>query len=601
MKKLIIVLSLLIFAANINYPQNEVKLKITQSSVNTLLQAFCEAKYFSYGKFVPSGPINYYSFKIKTAALSVYPDNNFSVTMTFDAVANIDIGISNFDYTLNNSSITLNGIVELKALQDDNGNEIGYKIAFKPTITSYTPQNWLTEIIGNAFNGINAMLPEISTTDNIPLLPDIFSPFFTSGVPQLSTDYGIVTLSLSLKEGPRFYQVYNDVDQRKDIGTVEHEENSTYVNYPSPTVFEWEKNSSHKIQTPSELLDGTVDKFKYKNWINRDNILNEIAPRRIQLTVGNSDEEYLAKFEQAKRVQLSNSLEGIFSGGVVHYDSYVVPAFDDYDFFHPTQTHQINTLVPNGTLGYNWHFQQWSDGNTSPQRSIIINSDKNLVANYKGTQLSNQTDAYENNSQRKFVRLRNTNYLLSIYNSSNKVWIEQSNDNGANWFLKNGGIPFDGDIINEYSSPAIDYIPWNETHPFAAVVYNALKLSIIRENSTVPYYSYNFNVLWQNNVEYVTPVVGVSQSGIFVACNGAENANGQKGLAYFYGETSFAHNNVAIQWRDGEYKIIPGTTVNSKNPTIAADKNATSHNIFHIAWEDNNQIKYCKATGIGSS
>ncbi|GAB6283574.1 MAG: hypothetical protein STSR0008_23520 [Ignavibacterium sp.] len=50
-----------------------------------------------------------------------------------------------------------------------------------------------------------------------------------------------------------------------------------------------------------------------------------------------------------------------------------------------------------------------------------------------------------------------------------------------------------------------------------------------------------------------------------------------------------------IQWREDSYAMyIPGTTINSFHPTIAADKNNDAYvNRFHIAWDENgNNIKY---------
>jgi len=184
-------------------------------------------------------------------------------------------------------------------------------------------------------------------------------------------------------------------------------------------------------------------KYKYRHWLNVfGNIQNEIAPRSIQISVGTQDETYKAKFDLAKRIQLSNLLEGQFSGGTVTYESTTAQVIDDYDYFHSTQPHPISTNVPNGTLGYNWVFQNWSDGNTNQSRTIVLNNDINLIANYKGTQISNNKKAFSNNSQRKFVRSNYNRMLHVVYESMGKIWYETSTDNGVTWQLRNGGKPF---------------------------------------------------------------------------------------------------------------------------------------------------------------
>src|SRR5690606_27769437 len=136
----------------------------------------------------------------------------------------------------------------------------------------------------------------------------------------------------------------------------DEEGTNNYVSYPSPKTFEWNTGTTQKLQTPSALLDASNGKNKYRNWFKGEetNAINEIAPRRIQIAIGSDDDVYKAKFELAKRVQLSNVLEDQFNGGTVTYESITNSNIDEYDYFHSTQTHPINTAVPNGTVSHNW-------------------------------------------------------------------------------------------------------------------------------------------------------------------------------------------------------------------------------------------------------
>ena len=183
------------------------------------------------------------------------------------------------------------------------------------------------------------------------------------------------------------------------------------------------------------------------------------------------------------------------------------------------------------------------------------------------------------------------------------IWIEKSTNNGANWNLWNFGEPFYSSY--EEFSPSLDEIPWNAGgHSFAAVIYTDgvnLQLNVVRTNTSASYIDQQLAVNWGTGT-FMTPVVATTSSKILVVCNNGMNENDQVGLAYFYGNISYSAPNVNLSWTDGhfypEYKIIPGTNSTSTNITIVADKSAG--NVFHIAWQQGNAIKYCKATGSGN-
>ena len=271
----------------------------------------------------------------------------------------------------------------------------------------------------------------------------------------------------------------------------------------------------------------------------------------------------------------------------------------------PPNSTSIGALQPVTHNNKPWYFIKWQDGNTSLNRTVSLTSSATYTSYYKGIQLSNQTDAFNSNSQRKAVRLEESDYMVNVYKSlDNNVWIEQTTDNGQTWGLKTYGVPFDDDPVNEYSSPSVDYIPWEVTHSFAAVVYNALKLSIIRTNVSVPYLTESLDINWAAGTTNITPVVAVSSDHILIVCNGGEDQREEVGLLYLYGTISLDGNDVDITWTDGHiypgYKIISGTNSSSTNPTIVADKDAG--NVFHIAWQQgSSSIKYCKATGSGGT
>lgn len=119
-----------------------------------------------------------------------------------------------------------------------------------------------------------------------------------------------------------------------------------------------------------------------------------------------------------------------------------------------------NTGNPAGRT-HRFYFQNWSyDANkislqspTSSQTGVVFKtSDAELNANLKGTQLSNSPNAYNTNSQRKYVKT-DDGYLHCVYESMGKVWYEVSRDNGASWVIQNNVNP----ISSSGKQPAIDY------------------------------------------------------------------------------------------------------------------------------------------------
>jgi hypothetical protein len=123
---------------------------------------------------------------------------------------------------------------------------------------------------------------------------------------------------------------------------------------------------------------------------------------------------------------------------------------------------------------HKFYFQGWS---ASPQGSaefqnanaletpvVFKQSGATVQANYKGTQLSNNSVAYSKASQRKFIKTPD-GVLHSVYESLNKVWYERSTDNGSTWFIVNNGQPLSN---NDSKNPSLSfygneiYIVWQE-------------------------------------------------------------------------------------------------------------------------------------------
>lgn len=113
---------------------------------------------------------------------------------------------------------------------------------------------------------------------------------------------------------------------------------------------------------------------------------------------------------------------------------------------------------------HRFYFQNWEyDQNTieldnpnSLQTGIVFKDAPAILnANMKGTQLTNQSSAFSNNSQRKLIRSK-SNDLHMVYSSLDKVWYEYSTNNGQTWELSYNSPGFSNTLTK---SGSIDYKP----------------------------------------------------------------------------------------------------------------------------------------------
>jgi hypothetical protein len=157
-----------------------------------------------------------------------------------------------------------------------------------------------------------------------------------------------------------------------------------------------------------------------------------------------------------------NPTHGSQYKGVFLNQDYNIPG-NPYYKVKVAQTQDItlyNTGNPSGRT-HRFYFQNWTyDANkislqtpSSNETAVVFKtSDAVLSANLKGTQLSQNSGAYNSNSQRKYVKTDN-GYLHCVYESMGKVYYEVSSNNGASWILQNEG----SSISTSGKQPAIDY------------------------------------------------------------------------------------------------------------------------------------------------
>ena len=272
---------------------------------------------------------------------------------------------------------------------------------------------------------------------------------------------------------------------------------------------------------------------------------------------------------------------------------------------------------------HKFYFQGWS---ASPQGSAEFQYPQNLQtpvvfkqanatvqANYKGTQLSNNSLAYSKGSQRKFIRITNGN-LISVYESMGNIYLERSTDNGASWDLfRNDSLK-----INKYPahSPSIDYY---YATGFGDIILVSFVEDLSEDNSSIVVCAFNdqistmiriipnndMPILWRGLYGYGNPVIAAAGNGKFmIAFKGDNNSINTPiaGIIYRRGQLIRVPNEGGndpyrweLSWVDpyNDLPIVSNSDDYSLNPTIAEDRN-TSGVVYHLAWEQYGRIMYSK-------
>jgi hypothetical protein len=281
-----------------------------------------------------------------------------------------------------------------------------------------------------------------------------------------------------------------------------------------------------------------------------------------------------------------------------------------------SQTQDISLTTTGNPFGrtHRFYFQNWGGSyvqfqNASALETGVVFTNTNAIAqaNLKGTQLSQNSNAYNTNSQRKYVKT-DDGYLHSVHESLGQVWYEVSSNNGVNWVIQNNGNP----ISTSGKQPAIDY------HYF----YDSYSGDTYHQTVIVWQEQYGSNskikVAYFHRV-FDTPAGKMEwfDTDDVVTITGTYSTTNCTPVVSYYGsdlKVVFKNgNNGALMCRQGLVNIVTGTYLygtgpttltgtnsNSVNPSIAVNKSGTT--TVRLAWEQiqdasNSSIKYAVIVG----
>jgi hypothetical protein len=277
-------------------------------------------------------------------------------------------------------------------------------------------------------------------------------------------------------------------------------------------------------------------------------------------------------------------------------------AFAELDEEVNGQPHQKYSVKTVPSISHNGRNYYWYSGDFNPTTptDLLVTVPTTKTAGFKGTQLSSQTNAYANNSQRKFVRT-DDGWLHSVYESLGRVWYEAKSPTGS-WEIMNGGQPLDN---GEGKQPSIDYSFFSGYDDYYQVFIVYQEKSGTASKIKVKYFH---KVLENPSMIYKYQADIASVSGSYTDINTTPvigSYNGNFTVVWKNGTESLYARNGSVNVNNGitlfSSNSLTGTTSNSINTAIYSSKTCCTW-IKTIAWEEtgtNNtaSIKYGVISG----
>ncbi|MCC7094682.1 MAG: chitobiase/beta-hexosaminidase C-terminal domain-containing protein [Ignavibacteriaceae bacterium] len=333
----------------------------------------------------------------------------------------------------------------------------------------------------------------------------------------------VVFRQYEMKPETRIAQIDDEITGGENSFGIWHRwENNNWQSYPDHLFIRPTTTENWFLKAKQDFKEPTVSR-KYQVWKTNSGI--NYFVNHAQVTISTNTSSVLAHFKQAYDATVKNNLEGCYPVNLNSF-YFLDPWFiDDNSDSKGMRNRGTGTLTevpigfkttPNITtdsdhMGVflnqglpNWNppyysvktnltqnltlyntgnpagrnhyfiFQNWGGTNVAfedanARGTGVVFTDINPVvnANYKGTQLSNNQNAFSN--QRKFIRTYDQQYNTTrfhlVYESMNKVWYERSTD-GINWEIMNNGQPiYEG--IGKH--PSLDALPGSHS---VIIVYN---------------------------------------------------------------------------------------------------------------------------------
>lgn len=225
-----------------------------------------------------------------------------------------------------------------------------------------------------------------------------------------------------------------------------------YDNHQSGYEFEAEeyenfwRGALYGLEITEEIFIRNDTIFKFRNWQN-DNF--KFYPKSTALKIFSNTDKITSIYNHALPLNITNNLEGynLNNNYKIKWNAFgeeqtINPndaPFYAFNYVSSGDEYEITAFTSFQHGGTSWYFQNWGDGSTALAKEDqgITPLNNTYTFHYKGSQRSDNADAFDNSSQRKFVNTYGK--LCTVYESMGKVWYEKSTNNGADWILMNDG------------------------------------------------------------------------------------------------------------------------------------------------------------------
>ena len=667
MKKTLAFILILCLYPQISYPE-DVRLIIPETSIAAAVKTLLDARAASFSSLTPAYGVENYNVRLMynqtyPVTFQYLSGNRFRLTCGFVARAN-----KRFDLKAFSLSFDINGQGPI-TIEGDLQYEVGIAritlIGRATAVVSISgAPGFLIDIIGA--NQFTVLLPEFRLGTYTLMLPNVSTTYFTSSTPSLAISGSNLTLGLQSKIVVLKVDQLRQSGERLEGSQVGVWEGLSFVGYPVPRIFNFPRGSTQVLRGEQGLAQSPPE--KYNRWNDLSNVQNHqpflmdgsltrlnsnfkqtdptitIKTDLIDLpgtTGGNiqfKDPWYIDYPDPSYGSNLRNQgmsapfktrsspfypdLNTLYDGSLTYKGVFLNQVPDQNDSTKPYYSVKADAVqyihLPHTGRVYPFYFQGWSaspDGSAEFQNAnaletpvVFKNPGAVVSANYKGTQLSNNKNAFSKNSQRKFVRSNYNRMLHVVYESMGKIWYETSTDNGITWQIRNGGKSLSN---TEAKNPSIFIINDFHTHSVVAIVfqerngdfYNIKALTYSTYSDSIMDVSLIKTVLKPYS-ENANPVIAFGHNIIVVWQEGYGNYWEPQGLYYVYGEIGLGYK---FRWTDTTYLHYPFTDTNTENvnPTISRVDDVPI-NIFHLAWEARNRargtsdIMFCKITSYNN-
>ncbi|HUI28937.1 MAG TPA: T9SS type A sorting domain-containing protein [Candidatus Acidoferrales bacterium] len=409
------------------FAQQDVSVKITQSTLNEAINTMVETRSVNIGDYHHTWWSHGWFLNLDAGSITIGSNNSASISATI--VVTNEEPLDFINNTSTHFSVTIYGNFQLQ----QSGN--GYKLFFDPTDVENASSWGDFSFLTNAFiipgvQLIVSLIGPIELNSGTKLLPSAITSYFTSTIPTLTTVVDPNNPSNSYVQfyytiaGNKLITIQNNVGGDVSIGNVKVLENGTWNTPLSPYSDWFSPNSSLSFGTSSTAINYSGQNWRLYQWDDQ----TSASQRTVTI---HGDQTFTATFEPAQAVTIQTSLEGAItsaSNSLTFLGQTVSSPYSDYAFMPPYRA-PISAINPLSLNGNTWSFYNWSDGVTSASRTISLSSPSTLSANYKGHLVSSISTATMGDGCK--IAIDNYDVRYAVYASLGSIWFTKTNGSGG--------------------------------------------------------------------------------------------------------------------------------------------------------------------------